>query len=482
MAFKDIRGYMKMLQEQGELLEIEGADTDLEIGCIAEMMCERRGPALLFDKIRGYQPGYRVASNFFQSKEGVGAPAYGLPSNLKGLSLLKAWREKIKNFRPIAPREVGDGAVMENVMKGDAIDITKFPTPKWNEFDGGRYIGTGCVEILQDPDTGYINTGCYRVQIHDKNKVGLYISPGAHGRIILEKNMKKGKPTPIAVSFGGELSTFIATTFPAKWGISEYGLAGYLRGEPVDVIRGPITGLPIPANEEIVIEGEILPNDEMLEGPFGEWCGYYAHGALPEPVIRIKAIYHRDNPIIHGYPVRKPPVGMAISTITRSAAIWDELEGAGLTGIKGVWQMKSGGPHFCTIVAINQQYGGHAKQVALAAAGVQSASYAQRLVIVVDDDIDITDTGEVMWAVCSRCDPKEDMHTISNTWSTYLDPRIEPERKEAHDVTTSKALIVACKPYKWKERFPKTMRFTDDYREKVLQKWSSIFDGKVSGN
>jgi len=174
--------------------------------------------------------------------------------------------------------------------------------------------------------------------------------------------------------------------------VSEYGYAGALKGEPIAVMTGPHTGLPIPATAEIVVEGECYPGELQDEGPFGEWAGYYANRGLekvPEPVIHVKRIMHRTDPILTcAQPSRPPHEYSFYRSIVRSGLVWDELEKAGVPDVKGVWCHEAGGSRLFTIVSIHQRYAGHARQAGLLASQVHSGAYVGRYVIVVDEDID----------------------------------------------------------------------------------------------
>src|SRR4029453_6350435 len=153
--------------------------------------------------------------------------------------------------------------------------------------------------IVRDPELNWVNMGCYRAMIQGRDRVSLWINPQKHGRIIAQKYWRQGKGAPVAVVFGCEPVTWMTSSMSPPFGASEYELAGAYRGAPVELVNLPDTGLPVPANAEIVLEGEIPPQTEesAYEGPFGEWPGYYSHQGH-EPVVRIKSIYHRKNPIL----------------------------------------------------------------------------------------------------------------------------------------------------------------------------------------
>ncbi len=160
------------------------------------------------------------------------------------LNLIARWKELLKGVKPIAPRVVSNGPILENVKTGAEVDMTIFPTPHWHELDGGRYIGTADCVITGEPEEGgWVNVGIYRVQIHDKNTLGLYVSPGHHARIMREKYWEKGKSCPVVVTFGQDPLLFLVAGQSMPYGMSEFDYYGGLRGAPIDVIRGELTGL-----------------------------------------------------------------------------------------------------------------------------------------------------------------------------------------------------------------------------------------------
>ncbi|MDZ4245576.1 MAG: UbiD family decarboxylase, partial [Dehalococcoidia bacterium] len=261
------------------------------------------------------------------------------------------------------------------------------------------------------------------------------------------------------------------------WGVSEYTISGALLGEPLQLIKGKYTGLPIPAHAEIVIEGDCPPPqvESREEGPFGEWTGYYASGARQEAVINVKRLMFRNDPVMVGAPNLTPPGNIAASYAIRAGNIWYELEKLGIPGIKGVWHMKSGGANLLCVISIEQKYAGHAKQVAMAAMSGAEGAYHGRWVIVVDEDIDPSRDEEVLWAMATRCDPATAVEIINGCWSTPLDPTISPEKRSKSDFTNSRAIVLATRPFYWKKDFPKTIRSTREYRDFILKKWPEVF-------
>ncbi|MBI2184362.1 MAG: UbiD family decarboxylase [Thaumarchaeota archaeon] len=481
MLFEDFREYIEKCREIDQVKDIEGADWNLEIGAITEVMATTKPdahPLLLFDKIKGYPKGYRVASNFMNTARRT-AVVMGMPLDVPKMELIKHWKERVKSYKGIPPREVSDGPVMENTDKGDKVDLFKFPVPKWHELDGGRYLGTACMVITPDPDTGWVNLGVYRLQVHNKNTMGLYISPGHHGWIIGRKWWAQGKSCPIAVTFGQEPAVWVGATYGVPYGISEYDWTGWARGKPVDVIKGPVTGLPIPATAEIVVEGEVPPPDKEgeIEGPFGEWPGYYAHGALREPIVKVNSVMYRNDPVIAGAPPLKPTSFYSHGIPFGAAQIWDQLDACGVQDIRGVWtyycSTSGGGGLPFIVISLKQRYPGHAKQALLVTAGARAGAYLGRYVVVVDEDIDPTDIREVMWAVASRSDPATSVDIIRDTWSTFLDPRIPPEKRAKGDLTNSRALVNACRPFDWIKDFPPVNSISPGLKKQTIDKWGN---------
>jgi 4-hydroxy-3-polyprenylbenzoate decarboxylase len=461
MTDDGLRTWLKQADELGELRTIEGADWDLEIGGVTDILTERgKSPAVLFDSIKGFPQGRRVLVNSLGSTKRLGV-CLGMPQNLSSMEFVSEWRRRSKALKQIPPVYVGDGPVLENVQRGKDVDLLAFPTPRWFELDGGRYIGTGSVNITYDPEEGWTNLGTARVMIHDHNSVGFYIAPGRHGRIHRDKAFARGEPFKVAISCGHDPLIFLAGALEVPYGVCEYDFIGGIREKPVEVLKGEFTGLPIPATAELVLEGVCVPGNEKIEGPFGEWTGYYGSSARPEPVVQINNVMHRNDPIILGY-TRKWRAPL------KAALVWDDLEAAGVPDVRGVWYHEAAGAAYLfLVVSINQRYPGHARQAGLIATECHAAAYLGRYTVVVDDDIDPTNFDEVMWALCTRSDPAHDIEILRRCWSGPLDPIIHKDAKGFN----SRAIIDATRPYEWKDTFPPVSRSSRELRERVLGKW-----------
>ncbi len=470
----DLRQWVSKVQEMGELKVVEGADWDLEIGTLSSLCARKKdGPALLFDKVKGYLSGYRVLSNCTSGEARV-AYTLNLTPNLRGLQLIDALRHKFtdwqKTYEQFPSEVVKIGPLMENVQDGNDVDLLKFPTPRWHELDLGRYIGTADAIVTRDPDSGEINVGTYRMQLQNRNTCSLYISPGKHGRIHIEKYHARGQAAPVAVSLGHHPLIFRVACIELPAG-SEYQFAGAISQKPVAVIIEEVTGLPVPAESEIVIAGFCPKGKMMDEGPFGEWTGYYASGTRPAPIFEVARVYHRNNPILLGSHNGVPPhEETCFHTVVKSALLHNELINMGLPDVRGVWLSEFGFQQFL-IVSIRQRYAGHAKQAALLASQSRIGGYLGRYVVVVDDDIDPTDTQEVLWAICTRSDPEKDIDILRRCWSSALDP-IATRSGGAY--FNSRAVIDACKPFEWKEDFPKEITISPELVDRVRKKFGDL--------
>ncbi len=467
--FNDLREYIKQVEELGELKVFEGADWDLEVGTITELMIKPDAPLLLFDKIKGYPEGYRVVTNLAASHRRV-ALFLGLPQEESPMGLVRAWREKTKGgFKPVPPVEVKTGPVKENVHTGNDVDLFEFPTPRWHELDGGRYIGTGDVVITRDPDEGWVNVGTYRIQIHDKTTATIWTDEGHHGDVIKKKYWAKGEACPVVVACGQDPILQLVAVQRVPWGVSEYDYAGWLKQKPIEVIRGEVTGLPMPASAEIVLEGEMVtPETETrIEGPFGEFTGYYGRPAGPVAAFRVKAVYHRNDPILYGAPpFRTEPLYWSGRNIPKASMIWDEVSRR-VPGVKGVWIVEEG-LLWILVISVEQQYAGHAKEAALAA---RSAHFIFKYVIVVDDDIDPSNMAQVLWAMATRSDPEVDIDIVRGFQGVILDPVIPPEKRARGEIDCSAAIINACKPYYWINDFPRTVGSSPELLARVRDKF-----------
>ena len=474
-GYLDLRDLIERFDEMGELARIDGADWNLEIGALSETSAAAkpgRAKTLLFDNIPGYPEGFRVMSGAANAYKRL-AVVLGLDDPDNEMDLVRAYRDRAKqDVSPIPPVEVEDGPVLENIDRDDEVDLLKFPAPFVHELDGGRYIGTDDLVVMRDLDSGWVNVGTYRVMVHDKNTCAIWMSPGKHGRLIREKYFARGEPCPVVISCGHDPALFLVAHQEIDHELDEFAYAGGQRGKAIEVIPSELHGLPMPAYSEIVLEGEILPGETAEEGPFGEFMGYYASEASILPVVKIRRVYWRHNPILTLAVPSRPPENFTFARATvKSAMIWDEVEKAGLPGVKGVWCHESGAGRLFNVIAIEQMYPGHASQAGMLAATCHAGNYAGRWVIVVDEDIDPSNLFDVTWAMSTRCDPPEDIQYIKRAWSTPLDPMLrEPPWQN------NRAVVDACRPYGWKDDFPTVAEASPDLKAKIRTKYPAAYE------
>jgi UbiD family decarboxylase len=476
----DLRTWLDEVRGFGELKDVRGADWNLELGAISELNVKKElPPALLFDEIRGYAPGFRVLTCSTSSparlssilRLGIEKNHHGLVQKLRGKP--REWQARAAHYEPV---RVDTGPALENVQRGEDVDLFAFPSPLWHEKDGGRYIGTGCSVVTRDFDTPWVNVGTYRVQLFDRNHVGLDMVPGKHGAIQYDKHMKAGEPFPVVIVLGSDPLGYLISGIEVPFGMCEYNYIGAILGAPVAVVAGELTRLEFPAASEIVLEGWAHPNDMREEGPFGEFHGYYpgkgiAHQA---PVVTVERVYYRNDPILMGSPPAKPPNDYSYSkAVMRSALLFDALAAAGVPDVTGVWAHEIGGARMFNVVAIRQRYAGHAKQAGHILNQCGVGAYMSRYSIVVDDDIDPANLQEVMWAVATRTDPEVDIDIIRRGMGSKNDPMFVAYPYAAP--YASKAIIDACRPYDHLHDFPDVAEASRPLQEEVRAKWKTLF-------
>lgn len=465
-AWGDLRQFLDISRERGELVVVRGADPNLEMGALYELSLRNTyPPVLLFEDIKGYPANFRVATNVRTSRLLVGN------LDLDAVREIRRMRQR-GSKRSIPPQEVNYGPVLSKIQRDDGVKILSFPAPKWHPLDGGGYIGTECLVINKDPDSDWVNVGTYRVQVQDDKTLSVFIEPGKHGDIIRRKYWERGQSCPMVVCVGQAPVLGNIAGNSSDYEVSELAQAGGRLGRPIRVVHGEVTGLPFPADAELVFEG-VMPSPEVEarpEGPFAEWTGYYASDTRPEPVLRVTRVYQRDDPIILGQPPAKPTYPGRQINLASCAAMWDALEAAGIPEVRGVWKLLGGGTRFINVISIRQLHPGHAKAAGLAAVASVGA-FLGRINIVVDEDIDITDTAEVLWALATRWDPKTQTDIIDNCWTGNLDPTLPREKREAGDLTNSRIIIYAVRPYHWKDQYPLVNQFEAAELERVRLKW-----------
>ncbi|MFH0914416.1 MAG: UbiD family decarboxylase [Chloroflexota bacterium] len=445
MAYRDLREWINRLEKEGELASVKTqVDWNLEIGGIIQEVYNQRGPALLFENIKGYQntPCRKLLANATGSYRRI-AMMMGLPGDTPPQELIRVFMRRTK--KPVKPVMVKEAPVKENVVKGDAVNLLDFPTPKWHSRDGNRYIGTLHGVVTKDPETGWENVGTYRSMIQDRSHTGMSVLHGQHIWHHWRKHKKMGRktmPTAVVIGWDPVLPMIAASGIPL--GVDEYDVMGALREEPVELVRCETSDLRVPATAEIVLEGEINLDIASLreEGPFGEYTGYYGSGKPGlAPVFTVNCVTYRNDPIFQGTLIAPPPDEHHwMEAVNHSANVWDELN-KHMVGVTGVNVDPSTG-WANVFVQIDNSYIGQVQQVAAAIWASGISTMVGKNIMVVDTDIDIFDLGKLNWAFAYRVDPKRDLIPYPG-WVSPLDPVIHPkDRVPRADVQMGTRLLI----------------------------------------
>lgn len=481
VRIRDLREWLDAVEKLGQLKRVtKEVDPVLEMSAITYLNGQFPGhPTLLFEKPKGYKGQYGDVKVLFNP---IGGSIDRLSLAMRAkpgrtpVELVEYLKDTFTAKIPPVSVDPKHAPVFENVLEGDQIDLLALPVPQHWPRDGGKYIGTADAIITQDPETGRINLGTYRQMVQGKSRVGYYSSPGKDTLLDREKWWAMGKPCPVVSVYGVDPLLFVvaSTSFPKQE--SEYDYAGGIMGEPIEVVPGKHTGLPMPARAELCIEGFAYPNQGMPEGPFGEFTGYYGRpGHSDTPYIEVKAMYFRNNPILTAALMADKPgsneCGLVVGLI-RGAKVWRDLEACGIPGVKGVWSEPAAAGGFgLTVVSLKQQYPGHAQQAAAVAAQCAGGAYYSKFIYVVDEDIDPSNLHEVIWAASTRCRVSEDIDILRNTWSTYLDPSKNPPETRPFG---SKALIYACKDFSNYNVFSRRTALTKQQYESACARWQEL--------
>ena len=430
MPYQSLRDWIAKLEEEGQIKHITAeVDWNVELGAIVRRVSNQQGPALLFENIKDHQNTAcrKLFINGMCSRERA-AMALGLPQETSYRGIVEFLKEQFRHL--VKPVVVTSGPVKENIVNGDAVNLYEFPVPRYNHLDGGRYISTHAATITMNPDTKIMNIGMYRGMIGDNEKsIPVLLARSLHWGIHFSKYEQRGEEMPVAVAYGLDPALMICAGIPVHHpGHSEYEVVGSLRGAPVELVKCETSDLYVPASAEIVVEGRISPDPAtfQLEGPFGEYTGFYGGLSRRRHTIRVECITYRNDPIFQGGIAGSSPGRLSESSYwvepANCAIIWRYLEDIGIPNVMGVWAH----PVVSSTnlrVQIDKIYRGQAKQVAAALwASHLSKDYAKN-VIVVDKDIDVFDDEAVEWALAYRTNAAmDDFQFFKGTIGSMLDP------------------------------------------------------------
>lgn len=421
MAYEDLREYLAVLERAGKLHRVKKTvDPGWEVAALARVVFqkipEKTRPALFFEQLKG--SSIPIVGGVLGASREIYALA--LETSVDGIADKWAGAQS----HPVRPEIVSRGPCQENILQGDQVDVFKFPVPVWTVgHDPGQYM-TAPFIVSKDPETGIPNVGTYRVQLKEKNRLGCMVNFIQHLRRHVEMNNNLGRPTPVAIVMGTDPTVGLTSVSKLPYGVSEFAVAGGLRGEPLKLVKCVTSDLEVPATAEIVIEGEIPPNYLEHEGPFGEYTGYMGPdgGAY---VVNVKCITHRHNPILQVFFSQMPPSeSSVIRGFGREAAIFKHLTEDHQLPVEDVRLKESGGSAAYMAISIKKEYPGQAREAAWAAWSLDPTF--GKFTVVVDSDIDIRDDFALDWALSFRVQPARDCYIIPDTPSVRLDPSTAP--------------------------------------------------------
>lgn len=409
MSLPDLRSFLAYLDERGDLACVDQpVDPRFEIAAYIRRSSDLAGPAFLFRNVKGSE--MRVAGGLFCS---AGKALHALETD-DHKAAVERFIAAIRS--PIAPREVASGPCQEVVLTHD-LDLRSLPVATYSEQDPGAFITVG-VEITRDAESGAQNAGIYRMQMFGRDEMTLAASPYSDFHAMYARAQQAGRRLECAVAIGVDPVIQLASQARVPYGFDELGVAGALHGEPVEVVRCKTVDLSVPATSEIVLEGYFEPGERRQEGPFGEFTGYMGPGGL-EPVFHCTAMTSRSDPIFQagltGIPVTENHV---LKLLPMEANLLNALRQIS-PDVIAVHYPPEGGAEFLTVISMRQRYVNQAKNLILSALG--SVAHP-KLVIVVDDDIDVYDMSKVWWAVLTRSQPSNDLIVIPEAAGGQLDP------------------------------------------------------------
>lgn len=436
MKYKDLRDFIAQLETVGELKRISlEVDPNLEMTEICDRTLRMEGPALLFENVKGSD--VPVLGNLFGTPKrvamGMGEDSVeALREVGKLLAYLKepeppkgmkdAWDKLpvLKKVMNMAPKVVKSAPCQQVVWEGDDVDLGKIPVQTCWPGDAAPLITWGLV-VTKGPHKERQNLGIYRQQVIGKNKVIMRWLSHRGGALDFRdwQETRPGEPFPISVALGADPATILGAVTPVPDSLSEYGFAGLLRGSKTEVVKCISNDLQVPASAEYVLEGYLMPGEEADEGPFGDHTGYY-NEVDRFPVFTIERITHRKDPIYHSTYTGRPPDEPAVLGVALNEVFIPILQKQ-FPEITDFYLPPEGCSYRLAVVSIKKQYPGHAKRVMLGIWSFLRQFMYTKFVIVTDDDVNVRDWEDVIWAMTTRMDPSRDTTTIENTPIDYLD-------------------------------------------------------------
>jgi len=478
---EDLHEYISLLEEHNKLVRVRTeVNAELEIAEILRRAVSMKlGKALLFERVKGFS--IHVLGNAFASHEQVclalGVKDYAeIGEKFRKLFELEPPRgileavkaiPRLKELTDVAPKRVKSGPVKEVVDTNDP-SFEDFPILKVWPKDGGKFI-TFPLVITKNVDTGKTNIGIYRMQIFGKREATIHWQLHRPSNFAYKEAEKRGEPLEVAVVIGADPATIFAGVAPVPEGIDEYLFAGFIKGKGVELVKCETVDLEVPARAEIVLEGVVKPGEYRLEGPFGDHTGYYTPKE-PYPVFELKCVTRRSDAVYLTTVVGKPVQEDAFLAEAAQEVFSYPLKLL-FPEIVDLYLPPEGVFTNLAIVSIRKRFPGHAKKVMMGLWGMPQLMFL-KTIIVVDDDVNIRNLSEVIWATLTRFDPARDIVVIPNVVTDTLD------HASSLPNFGSKLGIDATK--KWKEEgyqreWPEVVEVDEQTKKLVDEKWKSYF-------
>jgi len=436
MIYRDLRDFIAQLEKMGELKRIAvEVDPKLEMTEIADRVLRAGGPALLFENPKGHS--IPVLANLFGTVKRV---ALGMgeddPSRLREVGKLLAYLKEpeppkglrdawdkwpvLKQVLNMAPKEVRSAPCQEIVWEGADVDLSRLPIQHCWPGDVAPLITWG-LTVTKGPHKKRQNLGIYRQQVLGPNKLIMRWLAHRGGALDFREHTlaHPGEPFPLAVALGADPATILGAVTPVPDSLSEYQFAGLLRGAKTEVVKCLGSELQVPASAEIVLEGVIHPGETALEGPYGDHTGYYNEQET-FPVFTVERITMRRDPIYHSTYTGKPPDEPAILGVALNEVFVPLLQKQ-FPEISDFYLPPEGCSYRMAVVSMKKAYPGHAKRVMFGVWSFLRQFMYTKFIIVTDDDVNVRDWKEVMWALTTRVDPARDTLLVENTPIDYLD-------------------------------------------------------------
>ncbi len=419
-SYQDLRDFVRTLEQQGELRRVKvEVDPELELAEITDRVCKRVGPALLFERVKG--SNIPLLINAFGSPRRM-ALALGVESldelaaritealdfkSPEGLIDKLRLLPKLAEMGSLFPKSVRSGPCKEVILR-EGFSLSRFPIIKCWPEDAGCFITLPLV-FSKHPETGRRNVGVYRMQLLDDRTTAMHWQIHKHGAEHHRQYRRERRRMEVAVALGCDPAVTFAAVMPAPEEIDELMLAGFIRRRPVELVKCETVDLEVPANAEIVLEGYVDPDDLRTEGPFGDHTGFYSL-ADRYPAFHVTCITHRRDPIYQTIIVGRPPqedcwMGKAIERLVLP------IMRKQLPEVVDINMPFEGVFHNLIIVSIKKSYPGHARKIMNAIWGLGQAMLS-KCIVVVDDDTDVQDVGEVAWKVLNNIDPERDIQFV----------------------------------------------------------------------